>query len=122
MGIKGWVLLPEMDPTLTPQNFFQLDFRPVVQKLNEFCTDVRIFTDVWNHAFASHAPPTAPLLPLSPSTGRLIALRIDPNSRWGWQGGALAGGYIPLSPHAKAHCLREALGVKQLTGTPPPPL
>ena len=119
--IKGWVLLPEMDPSLTPQNFFQLDFRPAVQKLSEFCTDVKIYTEIWNHGFASHAPPSAPLLPLSRSNGRLIALRLDSTSSWVWRGGALAEGYIPLPPHPKAHCLREALGVQQLTDVPPLP-
>ena len=91
-----------------------------MQKLSEFCTEVRIYTEIWNHGFASHAPPSAPLLPLSRSNGRLIALRVDSASSLGWRGGALAEGYIPLPPHPKAHCLRAALGVQQLTDAPPP--
>ena len=92
-----------------------------MQKLSVFCTDVRIYAEIWNHGFASHAPPSAPLLSLSRSNGRLIALRVDSTSSWGWRGGALAEMYIPLPPHPKAHCLREALGVQQLTDVPPLP-
>ena len=80
--IQGWVVVQDDDPALTTANFWQLEFRPSVKRLFEFCTGLEIFSNVHSFSFDSASPAQEPLVAKGWAPYRLVAIKVDSRSRF----------------------------------------